>query len=551
MKISLKEQIENACRHLLSEINRDPSSSAYGCFDRRYWAWKLTDFPEATFQRNVAALSWYLHQEKSKNYSQMLIEAIKSGLAFAFNIQHRDGSFDQAYPNEHSFGATGFLLPDLTVAYLEIRSECNSEEKQSFESGLRKAAEFLARHSEQHSMISNHLAGAALGLFKAGDLFQEKQFLIKGQALLDLILTHQSPEGWLPEYGGADPGYQTLCMYYLAQIYKIKPDEELQNALGMSLGFLKFFAHPDGTFGGEYGSRRTEVYYPGGIGLLANEFSDAASLHKFMLASIEAGNTVTLTDIDMGNTAPLLNSYILALESDAELKDAPILPFQEKQFDTDFPKAGIAIRSRQNYYLILGASNGGVVKVFNNKTGNLALDDCGVYGVTEKGIILTTQSTCLENPLLANSESLECKSNLCLLKDTLPNPWNYLILRFSNLTFMRFRLLNEFVKKLMVRILIKNNSHQKISRTRVLMLNPQSIEIIDTFTNNGQVRLKRLIQGFKFTAIHMASARYFTPAQANAQDSQILDHIEFNNKGSLQVNFSLSFFNDSTAGKAP
>jgi hypothetical protein len=442
-------------------------------------------------------------------------------------------------------------LPDLIAAYEEIRSECNGKEKQSFESGLRKAAEFLARHSEQHSMISNHLAGAALGLFKASDLFRENQFSIKGQALLNLILAHQSPEGWFPEYGGADPGYQTLCMYYLAQIYKIKPNEELHKALGMSLGFLKFFAHPDGTFGGEYGSRRTEVYYPGGIALLANEFSDAASLHKFMLASIEAGTTVTLTDIDMGNTAPLLNSSILALEPDAKLKDSPTLPFRENQLNKEFLLAGIAIRSRQNYYLILGASNGGVVKIFNKKTGILALDDCGVYGETEKGIKLTTQSTCLENPLLARGESLECKSNFFLLKDTLPNPWNYLMLRFSNLTFMRFRLLNEFVKKLMVGILIKNNSLQKTSRTRVLILNPQSIEIIDTFTNNGHTQLKRLIQGFKFTAIHMASARYFTPSQVKAHDEQILDHLEFNNKGSLQVKFSVSFSDDSTAGKAP
>ena len=88
--------------------------------------------------------------------------------------------------------------------------------------GLHKAADFLARSSEQHSLISNHLAGAALGLFKAGELFQENRYSDKGQSLLNLILKNQSSEGWFPEYGGADPGYQTLCMHYLAQIYTIK-----------------------------------------------------------------------------------------------------------------------------------------------------------------------------------------------------------------------------------------------------------------------------------------------------------------------------------------
>ena len=116
-------------------------------------------------------------------------------------------------------------------------------------------------------------------------------------------------------------------MHYLAQIYILKPYEELRLALEKSLGFLVCFAHPDGTFGGEYGSRRTEIYYPGGMALLADKFPDAASLHKFMLSSFESRKTVTLADVDMGNTAPLLNSCILALGSETPIKESPALTF--------------------------------------------------------------------------------------------------------------------------------------------------------------------------------------------------------------------------------
>ena len=275
---------------------------------------RLTDFPEATFQRNLAGLNWYANHSKSIISQPMLTQVIKSGLAFAIKIQHRDGSFDQAYPFEHSFGATGFLLPDLINAYNGVKSNCTDLENRLFIFGIKKAAEFLSGSSEKHGLISNHLAGAALGLIKAGNLLDEIRFLNKGYALLDHILATQSSEGWFPEYGAADPGYQTLCMTYLAQIYRINPIEELRKALKLSLDFLKYFVHPNGTFGGEYGSRRTEVYYPGGIALLSSEFPDAASMHKFMLSSIEKGNTITLADIDLGNTAPLLNSSILALE---------------------------------------------------------------------------------------------------------------------------------------------------------------------------------------------------------------------------------------------
>ena len=40
-------QVEAIGQRLLFVQNRDPYSNTYGCFDRRYWAWKLTDFPEA------------------------------------------------------------------------------------------------------------------------------------------------------------------------------------------------------------------------------------------------------------------------------------------------------------------------------------------------------------------------------------------------------------------------------------------------------------------------------------------------------------------------
>jgi len=549
MNHGFKIQVELSCRHLLNEINRDPTSSSKGCFDRRYWAWKLTDFPEATFQRNLSGLSWYLNQQRDQNKGQFLVEVIKTGLNFSFKVQHRDGSFDQAYPHEHSFGATGFLLPDLIKVFLEIRSECSDTEIECINTGLQKAANFLVRNSEQHSLISNHLAGAALGLLKAGELFQEHRYFDKAHFLLNLILKNQSPEGWFPEYGGADPGYQTLCMHYLAQIYSIKPSPELKQAIGKSLEFLKYFAHPDGTFGGEYGSRRTEIYYPGGIAQLAGEFPDAANLHHFMLSSIEAGSTVTLADVDMGNTAPLLNSYIMALDAEKSVSKSSFLPFQEQVVDKDFPLSGFAVRSRKNFYLILGSSNGGVVKIFEKKSGTLVMDDCGVLGINNKKEKITTQSTQLNNAMRTGDNELECESSFYPIKDTLPNPLNYLALRLMNLTLMRIGFLNELIKKIMVRTFVKNSKKLNLSRARKIELKQQSVEITDTFRKKAKTQLAGLSQGFKFTSIHMASTRYFSPAQADPPETQILDHAELNNKGTL-ISRQQVFFSNPTDGRS-
>ena len=334
-------------------------------------------------------------------------------------------------------------------------------------------------------------------------------------------------------------------MHYLAQIYAIKPSPELKQALGNSLGFLKYFTHPDGTFGGEYGSRRTEIYYPGGIALLAGEFPDAACLHQYMISSIESGKTVTLKDIDMGNTAPLLNSYILALDAGKSVSKPSNLPFQELIVSKDFPLSGFAVRSRKDFYLILGSSNGGVVKIFDKKSGALILDDCGVLGVIKKKEEITTQSTQLANPMRTGDNELECESDFYPIKDTLPNPLNYLALRLMNLTLMRISFLNEVLKKIMVRTLVKNSKRINMTRKRKIVLKPHLIEITDTFKNFTKTKLTGLSQGFKYTSIHMASARYFSPAQTNPPEPQILDHSELNKKGSLTFHQQILFRNPS------
>ena len=207
-------------------------------------------------------------------------------------------------PYEASYGATAFLLPDLLDAYQAIKESCADVQQMTIEAMLFRASAFLNKHAELHGTISNHLAGAALALCKAGQFFDRPEFSRKSGEIVDYILAKQSPEGWYVEYGGADPGYQTLCMYYLAQVYRLVSDkaekEKLRTSLASSLDFLQYFIHPDGTFGGEYGSRRTEVYYPGGIALLSDEFPLAAAMSARMRTSIEGGSTVTLADIDMG-----------------------------------------------------------------------------------------------------------------------------------------------------------------------------------------------------------------------------------------------------------
>ena len=95
---------------LLSSGDREPFSLTYGCFDRSFWAWKFTDFAGARFQEAAYTLA-HLYSSESDNplrAQPKALEWTRASMAFWRTLQHRDGSFDEAYPFEHSLAATAF-----------------------------------------------------------------------------------------------------------------------------------------------------------------------------------------------------------------------------------------------------------------------------------------------------------------------------------------------------------------------------------------------------------------------------------------------------------
>ena len=502
--------------HLISMQDRDATSLTYGCFDRRYWAWKLVDIPEATYQRNVWPLAWLLEHGKSSalKHADQLKRSIIAGLLYAKRIQNQDGSFNQAYPMERSYGATAFLLLPMLRAYRVVKPNLNREVSHSLEICFRRAADYLCKSREMHGWITNHLAGAVVSLFESYQSMHDRRYLEKSKEILKDILDNQSDEGWFPEYGGADPGYQTLCIYYLAQIYQRWPEERLEQKIILALDFLSYFVHPDGSFGGEYGSRRTQVYYPGGIALLAKKFPHAYAINEFMLKSLSSDKTITLNQIDMGNLAPLLSNYILTHDALQNLpKQTPIrLPFQRAELSKDFPQAGLLIRSNQNFYTIIGVSNGGVMRIYRKNPPGLLLNDCGYAGELKNNQWITSQSTNLQNQFNGSVNNIECTSQFTRMQRMVQTPAKFTLLRLLNLTIMRIRTFNEWVKRRMVKFFILSTRYVQLSLKRKIYLDENRIMISDQLSNPTLIELQQLICGGHFISIHMASAGYYPEA---------------------------------------
>lgn len=509
----LRRAAETAALRVLSSQDRDPSSPTYGCFDRRYWAWKLVDFPEATFQRHVYPLALLVQDPASRLHNRAdVMDAIQSGLRFAVSIQHPNGSFDQAFPFEQSWAATAFLLQPMIAAF-ELVQPCLGGDADRIAGRLAQSAAFLCREHETHGLITNHLAGGAYSLYIAGQTLQNREATEAADALVARILASQSPEGWFPEYGGADPGYQTLCLYYLAEISKLKPSPALTRSLDRALGFLQWFVHPDGTLGGVYGSRRTRIAYLGGFALLGAEFPLAGSIGAALCAAQADELTVTVETVDEGNLAPLLTNVVRAVSMQSiwteSMRDAS-LPRHRQAVRVDFAEAGLHVRATPAYYAIVGSRNGGTLTVFDRSTNACVCDDGGFVGQLEDGRFVTTQVTG-DHTVKADAESVTVETGFRTMSRRVPTPALFLLLRLLNLTVMRSLAIGNLVKRALVARLVAPQGRVGLTVTRRFVFG-ERVEIHDRFSNPGGLAIRWMRGRVPLQSVHMASAGYYEGA---------------------------------------
>ncbi len=509
------QMIENQIRHkieyALSQLDRDPFSKTSGSFDRLYWGWKLKDYPDATLQRLTYVLTNYYYKiENTICEEETFLAWIVKSFDYLKTIQHSDGSFDQAFPNEHSHGATAFLLFDIARAYQLVLDKLQEEARKGVSETVEKMGDYLITHDETHGFISNHLLGAAAGLQALYKITRDNEYKKHAAFYVHQVLSQQSPEGWYVEYGGADPGYQTLGIYYLSHYYLETKDETVLESLRKAVEFVSYFVHPDGSFGGEYGSRNTEVFYPGGFALLYDEIPLARCVLNFMIGKIESGNTVNLNTVDIGNLAPLLSNYLNVIEYDKakDIASEELIPFCRKPFIKDFKDAGIVVYNGKNNYAVVGASKGGVIKEFDKNTGTKMHDDCGYIGKLKTGEIISTQKLSKPDYVLSASH-LQIHADLYEIKQSIPDPLNFLLLRFFNFTLGRVHWIREAVKRILVKTLLTNSKKANYRLDRKVSFGfPLKVEdhIEPEVSEDKFLYLKH---GIKFSTIHMAASKYF------------------------------------------
>jgi hypothetical protein len=496
---------------LLSRIDREKPSKTYGSFDRTHWSWKFTDFPGSRFQEGIYALSWFYSTQHENNpyYNNKLVfEWILAGFKYWQKLQHGDGSFDEAYPFERSLAATSFTSFYIGEAFLLIESELASPFAAEIISTFSKAGNWLCHNDEHHGVLSNHLAVAAAALEIISRITKKTEYSLRAQHFIGRILSHQSSEGWYEEYGGADFGYQTHGTFYLARYWQLTQNVELLESLKRANAFLSCFVHPNGTMGGEYGSRNTSFYFPAGFEILSSACPNAAAIAQFMRNSVEKQNATGLDMMDAYNFCPLLNNYLFAADN---MASAPVatypLPYMKDQADYRFPEAGLLVHVTPLYQAIFAPSKGGVTKIYNKKTATLDYSDCG-YWFKSNGKSLSSQSFSLSNRTEYQQGAASVTAPFTVIKQKIMSPWLFILFRLFMLTLGRQKKLALFVKNLLVKTLITGRATSKIGLTRNVVFSPESVIIKDQITGGDA---EDIYLDSKFSTIHMGSARYFQP----------------------------------------
>jgi hypothetical protein len=372
---------------LLGAIDRNPFRQTYGCLDRQYWHYRTSDFPSEMYQEGIWPMALVYHHPFPGNrwHRQPRVRELAiAGLRFAAQSSHRDGSCDDYYPFERALGAAVFSLNAAAQTWRLLELD-----DAQIAAWLRRRADWLVRHDES-GRLANHQALAALGLARVAEITAEQGYRQAAEQRLKRLLGWQSSEGWFEEYGGADPGYQTVTIDCLVQCRRLLDAGWLDKPIARGVEFCRLFLHPDHSYGGEYGSRGTFHFYPHGFELLAATDASAADLADGFLQALASGKEACFDDDRL--LAHRLGNVLEAWLDWSAVRT--VCQAEPAEHQTHYlPQAQLLVRRSPRQHTVISAARGGVFKHFHlDGAHNQPTSDAGLILETTDGRLAVSQS---------------------------------------------------------------------------------------------------------------------------------------------------------------
>jgi hypothetical protein len=283
-------------RRVLTQLDRDPDSPTYGCFDRNYWHYKVRDYPSSILQQAVAVLgaAYKGYVDLGANRRRVLDWSIAAINALSRQVRS-SGAVDEYYPHEESYPAAAFSLYGVTRTLWEWKREDPRLLDRIDWRGLRRLAAGLSERRELQA--SNQYAAGVAALALGLDLPQLGINPARVAAHASRLLELQHDEGWFPEYGGPDFGYLSVTLDALVDYWEATGDERALRAAHRAVDFVAKLVGADGQLPWTLNSRNTDYFVPYGLTRLGARDPAAAWLLETLFSRLtEARHFLWATD---------------------------------------------------------------------------------------------------------------------------------------------------------------------------------------------------------------------------------------------------------------
>lgn len=340
---------------ILTLLDRNPHSPTYGCFDRNFWHDQIKDFPNGRLQELVwpLTLAYGINYTDNPYYQQAVIKDwVEAGILYTIKSSHPDSFCPEYYPTERSISATAFSLLGCIESY-DALGLMSYEALNFFE----KRAHGLAHCAFSH--CASNEAVIILCLERLSQLLQTSKWHRIKQTRLEHLLSLQNSEGWFQENQGLDPGYHSLTISLLAQLDYLKPNSRLKEPIQKAVELATHLIHPDGSYGGEYGSLNTYLFFPDGFELVGEWLPDALRINDRFLQGLKNNLIPCYTETYLFGYHT--SNYLLAWLD--FISDRPY-PLPRDVASIWLKDAQILIKRRPYVELYVALNKGGAFKLF-------------------------------------------------------------------------------------------------------------------------------------------------------------------------------------------
>jgi len=511
------EIIHSEIPRLLSLQDRNPVSSTYGCFHRCFWLHRLSDFPSSIRQQAILPLArFYRYQHKDNEYfeSDALLEFVKAGIQYLLKLQNNDGSFDEWYPGERGWaGPTGYLTYALSETYSLIQEKLDVETQREVESSLLRASWFLAKGWERH-VLFNHVAIALLPIYLVADQLNDAALKDHFFLLWKRSLGYFNfEEGWGVEYDGADIGYQSATISFLARLHKKFKNGEIEEVCQKSIDFISYFAFPDGSFGRKLGSRQTDLLFHYGIEYWSETNEMAAALQQWSRQALKDRKQLRPNDHEDHYFIYRMVEFGDCLDFEKANKSPETLPYLKSNFSQHFKSAGLFIKKKDELYFVLNWKRGGAAISFKGSevTGN----DKGFIFSNKKGINFTSFIP-QESPSFSELDEMSflIKGSAKSFKQPVFSTSTMILFRLASKLFGSHKLGAYWLKAFIRRILLNLKRDKVIAFERKVSFAEEGLQVLNKIDLHNE-KIEALYEFGDFDIRFVPQSRYFRVGELN------------------------------------